>query len=47
MRHFGLRESCVVPMTVLIAGIVSALVAVRGVGTGAWLQGRDNHPNPL
>jgi hypothetical protein len=32
-----------VPMTTLIAGIVSALVGVLGVGTGAWLQGRDNH----
>jgi len=29
-------------MTTVIAGIVSALVGVLGVGTGAWLQGRDN-----
>jgi hypothetical protein len=38
----GLRGSYLVPMTALIAGIVSALVGVLGVGIGAGLQGRDN-----
>ncbi len=29
-------------VTVLIAGILTALVGVLGVGTGTWLQGRDS-----
>src|SRR5215469_4898627 len=29
-------------MTAVVAGIVSALVGVLGVGVGAWLQSRDN-----